>query len=135
MDDRAVSVELLGCVPRIVRKLLDEVLVALAKLVLRTVGYGKRFGTEVLDEILEQAIGQAFLVGPGGIAEDTAKFGVVGSFDGAEGVDDGLADVLRGLSGIAPVGTVGDGETMVLGQGANSASPSEASNASAVSSS
>lgn len=101
--------------PRIVRKLLDEVLVALAELVLGAVGYGKCLGAEVFDEVLEQAVGQALLVGPGGIAEDAAKLGVIGRLDGAEGVDNGLADVLRGLSDIAPVGTVGDGEVMVFG--------------------
>ena len=57
VDDRAVGVELLGGVSRIVCKLLDEVLVALAKFVLGAVGYGKCLGAKVLDEILEQAIG------------------------------------------------------------------------------
>ena len=115
MDDRTVGVELLSGVSRIVRKLLDEVFVALAKLVLGAVGYGKCLGAEVLNQVLEQAIGQALLVSSGGIAEDAAKLGVVGRFDGAEGIDDGLTDVFRGLSDIAPVGSVGDGEAMILG--------------------
>ena len=117
VDDRAVGVELLGGVSRIVRELLDEVLVALAELVLGTVGYRKHLGAEVLDEVLEQTVGQALLVGPGGVAEDAAKLGIVGCLDGTEGVDDGLADILCDLPDIAPVGAIGDGEAMVLWQG------------------
>ena len=117
MDDRAIGVELLSGVSRIVRKLLDEVLVALAELVLGAIGDGERYSAEVLDEVLEQAVGKSFLVSPGGVAEDTTQLGTVGRLDGAEGAHDGLTDVFRGLADIAPVGAVRDCEAVILGKG------------------
>lgn len=71
----------------------------------------------MFDQVFEQTIGKALLVGPGSVTEDAPQLGVVGRLYGAKGVDDGLADVLSGFSDIGPMGTVGNGEAVVLGQG------------------
>ena len=117
VDDRAVGIELLGRMTRVVCELLEQVLVTLAELVFRAVGDGQSLGAEVFDQVFEQTIGKALLVGPGSVTEDTPQLGVVGRLYGAKGVDDGLADVLGGFSDIGPMGTVGNGEAVVLGQG------------------
>jgi hypothetical protein len=100
VDERAVGVELLRGVAAVVGELLDQVLVAVAELVL---GHVARLRAsvlrEVLDQVLERASGRR-LVGPGRVAEDARQPLRVGGLDGAEGRSAAPADVLgrRGTS-------------------------------------
>ena len=64
VDERAVGVELLRGVAAVVGELLDEVLVAVAELVLRDRGQAQRVLREVLDQVLQRLVGQLLLVGP-----------------------------------------------------------------------
>ena len=63
-------------------------------------------------------VGQAVLVGPGGVAEDAVQPPGVGHLDGAQGALDGPADVLGHRPHVIPVGARGDDEALVgLGAG------------------
>ena len=86
VDERAVGVELLRRVAAVVGELLDEVLVAVAELVLGDGREAQRVLREVLDQVLERLVGQLRLVGPGRVAEDAGQALGVGRLDGAEGV-------------------------------------------------
>ena len=73
VHQRAVGVELLRRVAAVVGELLDEVLVAVAELVLGDVREAERVLREVLDQVLERAVRHLGLVGPGGVAEDALQ--------------------------------------------------------------
>ena len=73
VDEGAVGVELLRRVAAVVGELLDQVLVAVAELVLGHVGERERLGREVLDEVLQRLVGQTLLVGPRRVAEDAVE--------------------------------------------------------------
>ena len=62
VDEGAVGVELLGGVAGVVGELLDQVLVAVAELVLGQVRDRQRLGGEVLDQVLSVASGSRFLL-------------------------------------------------------------------------
>ena len=70
----------------------------------------------MLDEVLEQTVREAPLVGPCRIAEDAAQLRVVCGFDGAKRGDNRLADVFRDLADVFPVSTVRNGKAVVLGK-------------------
>jgi hypothetical protein len=63
-----------------------------------------------------EQVGQALLVGPGGVAEDAVQPLWVGFLDGARGVLDGLPHVPRRLAHIASVGAGRDLEAVRLGE-------------------
>ena len=69
---------------------------------------------KVLDEVAEQRIGQAILVGPRRIAEDAVKGLRVGLLDPAHGLLQRLADVGRDHAHIAPVAILRNLEAVVL---------------------
>jgi hypothetical protein len=108
-----VRVELLRRVATVVGKLLDEELVAVAKLVLGHVRERERVPREVLEEILERDVGQTLLVRPRGVTEDAVEAAGVGCLDGAKRRLQLLADVLRGSAHVLPVGALGDDEPIV----------------------
>ena len=62
VDDGAVGVELRGGVAGVVGELLDQVLVAVAELVLGHVGDGQVERAEVLDQVLSVASGRRSLL-------------------------------------------------------------------------
>jgi hypothetical protein len=86
VDDGAVRVELGGGVAGVVGELLDEILVALAQLVLGQVGDGEFQRGEVLDEVAQHGIGQAVFVRPLRIAKDAEELVGVGGLDGPHGL-------------------------------------------------
>ena len=94
VHERAVGVELLRRVAAVVGELLDQVLVAVAELVLRAPPSRlERVLREVLDQVLQRLVGHLRLVGPRRVAEDAGQPLRVGRFDGAEGVEQRPADV------------------------------------------
>jgi hypothetical protein len=93
VHERAVGVELLRGVAAVVGKLLDEVLVAVAELVLGHVGKTQGVLREVLDEVLERLVWHLGLVGPGGVAEDALQPLRVGGLDGLISVQQRPADI------------------------------------------
>src|ERR1700752_2715850 len=103
MHDGAVGVKLGGRMARVVGEFLDEVLVAIAQLILWKIGDGKLVGAEVLNEIAQHRIREAILVGPLGVAEDAIKlFGVCGLYRSHGGLES-LANVVGGRADLAPV--------------------------------
>ena len=112
----AVGVELLGGMPRIIGELLNQELVALAELVLGEVFQAQGAFGEVLDEVRQGGIRQQFFVGPVAVSEHASEGGGVGCFDGAHDSARGLANVGGGFAQVLPVGTLGDGEAVVLWQ-------------------
>ena len=117
MDERAVGVELLRRVTAVVGELLDEVLVAVAELVLGHGSEAQRVPREVLDEVLQRLVGQLRLVRPRGVAEDAGQALRVGRLDGAKRVQQRPANVAGGAADVGPVRAVGDREA-VVGRGA-----------------
>ncbi len=115
VDERAVGVELLRRVAAVVGELLDEVLVAVAELVLGHGREAQRVLREVLDQVLERLVGQLRLVGPRRVAEDAGEALGVGRLDRAERVEQRPADVARGAADVRPVRAVGDREAVVGG--------------------
>lgn len=99
-----------------VGKLLDEVLVRIAEHVGRGACVAKRQRREVLDEILEQLVGQAILVRPLRVAEDAAEVLLVGGLDAAHGVGEGGADILRRCTHDRPVHLLGNLEAVLVGE-------------------
>ncbi len=90
MDERAVGVELLGGVARVVGELLDEeVLIAVSEFVLGDVGQAECVLGEVLDQVLERGVGELGLVGPRGVAEDALETLGVGGLDRLKRVQKG----------------------------------------------
>ena len=116
VDERAVGVELLRRVAAVVGELLDEVLVAVAELVLGDGSEAQRVLREVLDQVLQRLVGQLRLVGPRGVAEDAGQPLGVGRLDGAEGVEQRPAHVAGGAADVGPVRAVGDREAVVGGR-------------------
>jgi hypothetical protein len=66
----------------------------------------KEIREKVLDQILEQGIGQAVLVGPLGIAEDAIEGVRVGLFDFAHGALERIADVGGDGAHVVPVAVI-----------------------------
>ena len=73
VDHCAIGVELGGGVAGIVGELLDQILVTLAQLVLGQVRQRQLQGAELLDQIVQECIGQALLVSPLGVAKDAIE--------------------------------------------------------------
>ena len=114
MDDGAVGVELGGGVAGVVGEFFDEILVALAELVLGEVGDGEFERGEVLDEVAEHGIGEAVLVRPLGIAKDPEELVGVGGLDGPHGLLQSLTDITIDLANLPPMGVRWHLETVVL---------------------
>ena len=107
VHERAVGVELLRGVAAVVGELLDQVLVAVAELVLGHVREAERVLREVLDEVLERLVGHLRLVGPRRVAEDAGEALRVGRLDRAEGVESARPtsrEAVRTSSQCAPSG-------------------------------
>jgi len=114
VDDGAVRVELGGGVAGVVGELLDEILVALAQLVLGQVGDGEFQRGEVLDEVAQHGIGQAILVRPLRIAEDAEELVGVGGLDGPHGLLQGPAHIPADLPNLPPMRVRRNLESVVL---------------------
>ena len=71
---------------------------------------------ELLDQVLEQFIRQAILVGPLRIAEHAIQVLLVGRFDAAHSVGQRRVDVLRGSTHGIPVTTVWHLEAVLVGE-------------------
>ena len=116
MHHGTVRVKLLCRVAAVIRKLFDEVLVTLAELVLRAVGNGQRKPGKMLDQVFQKAVRQTALVCPRAVSEDTGELFTIGLFNGPEGIDDGLADILRHHAHIAPMLAFRNDERMLIGK-------------------
>ena len=114
VDDGAVRVELGGGVAGVVGKLLDEILVALAQLVLGQVGDGEFQRGEVLDEVAQHGIGQTVLVRPLRIAKDAEELVGVGGLDGPHGLLQAPAHIPADLPNLPPMRLRRNLETVVL---------------------
>jgi hypothetical protein len=114
VDDGAVRVELGGGVAGVVGEFLDEILVALAQLVLGQVGDGEFQRGEVLDEVAQHGIGQAFLVRPLRIAKDAEELVGVGRLNGPHGLLQAPAHIPADLPDLPPMGVGGNLEAVVL---------------------
>ncbi|MEZ4227267.1 MAG: hypothetical protein R3B13_40390 [Polyangiaceae bacterium] len=112
--DAARGVELAGLLVGSVSELLDQVLVGIAYDVVAhgLVAEGQR--REVLDEILQQVVGQPILVRPLRVTEDAVQVLLVGGLDPAHRVLQLLADVRGGLADIAPVAALGHLEPVLV---------------------
>lgn len=93
MHERAVGVELLRGMAAVVSELLDQILVAVAKLVLGNVGEAQRVLREVLDQVLERLIGHLSLVGPSGVAEDALQPLRIRRLNGLVGIQQGPTNI------------------------------------------
>ena len=116
MYEGAVGVELLGGVAGVVGELLDQVLVAVAELVLGQVRDRQRLAREVLDEVCQRGVGEQVLVAPVAVAEHAGQGVGVGGLDGAHGLEDRGTDVLGDAADVVPVAAVRDGEAVILGE-------------------
>ncbi len=86
MHQRAVGVELLRRVAAVVGKLLDQVFIGVAQLILGHRFQRERVLGEVFQQVFERGVGQPLLVGPRRIAKDAVQPVRVGRFDGAQRV-------------------------------------------------
>ncbi len=114
--DAARGIKLAGLFVGGVGKGLDQIFVGIADDVVAHNAVAEQERREMLDEILEQIVGEAFLVGPLGIAEDAVKMILIGPLDAAHGVGDGCADVCGGLADVVPMATLGDLEAVLIGE-------------------
>ena len=103
VDDGAVRVELGGGVAGVVGELLDEILVALAQLVLGQVGDGEFQRGEVLDEVAQHGIGQAVLVRPLRITKDAEELVGIRGLDGPHGLLQAPAHIPADLPNLPPM--------------------------------
>ena len=87
----------------VISELLDEILVALAQLVLGQVGDGEFQRGEVLDEVAQHGIGQAVLVRPLRIAKDAEELVGIGGLDGAHGLLQAPAHIPADLPNLPPM--------------------------------
>lgn len=111
----AVGVELLRRMAAVVGELLDQKLVAVAELILRHMEQRQGFAGEVLQQVLQRGIGQTFLVGPGGIAEDAVEFAGVGGFDRAHRGLQRPAHILGHCAHVGPMGSGRNHEAVIGG--------------------
>ena len=110
----ARRVELAGLFVGGVGEFLDQVFVGLAEDVRLRRLIAEVDAGEMLDEIAQQGIGQAILVGPLRIAKNAVERFRVGLLDSAHGLLQRLADVVWPPSNILPVAIVGDLKPVVL---------------------
>ena len=57
----------------VICEFFDQVLVSLTEFILRTIGNGQRFCTEMLQQVLQKPVGKTILVGPSSITEDALQ--------------------------------------------------------------
>ena len=112
--DAARGVELAGLLVGGVGELLDQVLVGVAEQVGLDALVAQRQLGEVLDQVLEQGIRQAVLVGPLGIAEDAVQGVRVGLLDLAHRPLQCRTDVARLGADVVPVAVLWDLEAVRL---------------------
>jgi hypothetical protein len=104
VDNGAVRVKLSSSVAGVVGEFFNEILVALAQLVLGQVGDGQLQRAKMLDQIAQHGIGEAVFVRPLGVAKDAVELVGVGDLDGAQGVLQDAAHIRSSLAHPAPVG-------------------------------
>jgi hypothetical protein len=114
--DRARGVKLARLLVRQIRKLLDQVFVGLAENVGLRRLVAERDSRKTFDEIAEQGVGQALLVGPRRIAEDAVKRFRIRFFDAAYGLLQRLTDIGCNHTNVAPVAAFGNLKPVVLGE-------------------
>ena len=101
---------------RRIGKLLDQVLVRVAHYVRRHPRIAQRQRREVLDQVLEQLVGQPVLVGPLGVAEHPVQMLLIRRLYAAHGVGKRRAHVLGGAAHGRPMAVVGDLKAMLVGK-------------------
>ena len=114
MDDSAVGVELGGSVAGIVRELLDEVFVALAKFVFGQIGNRELKATEMLNQVAQHRVGQAILVRPLRVAEDAIELVGIRRLNGPHRRLQRPAHIVRRLPHITPMRVLRNLEAVVL---------------------
>jgi hypothetical protein len=112
----ARRIELTRLLVRGVGELLDEVLVGVAHHVAGDARVPDGERREVLDQVLEQLVGEALLVGPLAIAENAVEMLLVRGLDAAHGVLERRAHVGRRLANVAPVAALGDLKTVLVSE-------------------
>ena len=125
--DRAVGVELLRRMPRVVRELSDQILVARAHLVRRTPRNRQRFLGEVVEQRDDDRIRHLGLVRPDRLVAENAREPAdktaldllrrILGLDAHERLDQFRADVLGDLAHVAPMRPLGDADDVVLRSG------------------
>lgn len=71
MDHCPVGIKFLGSVAAVIGKLPDQKFIAPSQFILRTIFQGQRLGAEMLQQIFQQTIRQALLIGLGAVSENT----------------------------------------------------------------
>ena len=107
-------VELARLLVRGVGELLDQVFVGLAEDVRLRGLVAEADAREMLDQVAEQRVGQAILVGPLRIAEDAVERLRVRLLDAAHRLLQRLADVGGDRAHVVPVAALGDLKAVVL---------------------
>src|SRR5690606_11967407 len=100
-------------VPAVVGKLLDQILVAIAKLVLGHIGEAECVLGEVLNEILERSVGQLRLVRPRSIAEDALQPIRIDRLNGLERAQKRSTNVLWRGADVLPMRAIWNREAVV----------------------
>ena len=101
----------------IVGKLLDQKLIGVAQFIIGYILDVEVLAGEVLDELTKHLIGQAFLVGPIGIAKDALQLLGIDFLYFVQSLVDGLAYIDRGTAHLVPMCFGGYLETVVLIEG------------------
>ena len=114
MDDRPVGVKLLRRVAAVIRKLFDEILIALPKLVLGAVCDGESLGAEMLQQIFQQTVRQTVFIGPGPIPKNPLQFIGIGVFNFSERLHDCHTNIFGHRPNIIPVTAFGNDKCMKL---------------------
>ena len=112
MHHSTVGIEFLGGMSAVISKLLNQVFIALAQLVFRTVSQGQYLGREMLNKISKKAVGQTVFISPRTVAENTGHAVTVDSLDLPEGFHDSCANIFGHLTDIVPMISFGDQKCM-----------------------
>lgn len=114
MDNGSVGVKLLRCVTAVICEFFDEILVPLAKLILRAVCDGERPGAEMLQQVLQQAVWQAIFIGPGPVTENSLQLVGVDVLHLPKRLHNCYTDILRNGTDVIPVTALGNDKRMEL---------------------
>ena len=114
MYHRSVGIKLLGRMAAVIRKLFNQILIALPQLIFRAVPNRQGFCAEMFQQIFQKTIRKPFFIGPCAISENPLQLIRISSLDLPESLHNRHSHIFRHIAHILPMSPFRHKKSMVF---------------------